>query len=120
MNGELDSSYVNALQQRVLYDVLMFFHENYFLNNNTLVNTFKQLCILACNCLCFNFHMATTPTDKGTISPSASTASLATMTASSSSSSLLELALADNQYVFDAHFSNDWTHVCCACQVEYK
>ena len=49
----LPGGYVRALQRRILHDVLLFFHENYFLGNSTLVSTFKQLCILVCNHVCY-------------------------------------------------------------------
>eukprot|EP01114_Cavostelium_apophysatum_P014246 TRINITY_DN3646_c0_g1_i2.p1 TRINITY_DN3646_c0_g1~~TRINITY_DN3646_c0_g1_i2.p1 ORF type:complete len:2996 (+),score=922.89 TRINITY_DN3646_c0_g1_i2:247-9234(+) len=50
----LPPDYVYRLQQKILYDVLLFFHENYFLNNSTLVSTFKQLCVIACDHFCAN------------------------------------------------------------------
>jgi hypothetical protein len=50
----LPVNYLKTIQRRILFDALLFFHDNFFLNNNLLVSTFKQLCILACNYLCYD------------------------------------------------------------------
>ncbi len=49
----LSVGYTCALQRRILFDVLQFFNENNFMRSHHLVNTFKQVCILACNHLCW-------------------------------------------------------------------
>eukprot|EP01119_Soliformovum_irregulare_P013684 TRINITY_DN3666_c2_g1_i3.p1 TRINITY_DN3666_c2_g1~~TRINITY_DN3666_c2_g1_i3.p1 ORF type:complete len:2431 (-),score=776.48 TRINITY_DN3666_c2_g1_i3:1776-9068(-) len=64
---DLPTGYVQALQRKILFDVLSFFHESSWSRFPNLVETFKSLCLLACNFLCHDPVPSADPKSKETL-----------------------------------------------------